>query len=59
LVGRPSRKIQPVGRQVTVKPPPGASPAQIQEMWRILFKRRLKTTLQTGVIDHIEPPTEN
>lgn len=27
---------------VTVKPPPGASPAQIQEMWRALFKRRLK-----------------
>ena len=27
---------------VTVKPPPGASAAQIQEMWRALFKSRLK-----------------
>ena len=26
---------------VTVKPPPGASASQIQEMWRTLFKRRL------------------
>jgi uncharacterized protein (TIGR03435 family) len=27
---------------VTVKPPSGASPAQIQEMWRTLFERRFK-----------------
>jgi uncharacterized protein (TIGR03435 family) len=27
---------------VTVKPPPDASQAQIQEMWRVLFKSRFK-----------------
>lgn len=34
---------------VTVKPPPGASPAQIQEMWRTLFKRRLKLEARNEV----------
>ncbi len=36
---------------VTVKPPPGASPAQIQEMWRALFKRRLKLEARNEVRD--------
>ena len=34
---------------VTVKPPPGASPAQIQEMWRALFKRRLRLEARNEV----------
>jgi len=34
---------------VTVKPPPGASPAQIQEMWRALFQRRLKLEARNEV----------
>jgi len=34
---------------VTVKPPPGASPAQIQEMWRALFKHRLKLEARNEV----------
>jgi uncharacterized protein (TIGR03435 family) len=34
---------------VTVKPPPGASPAQIQEMWRTLFKHRLKLEARNEV----------
>ena len=32
---------------VTVKPPPGSSAAQIQEMWRALFKSRLKLEAHT------------